>query len=80
MKQQKKQDDYTDKFIECQQKIKALMSRLPAGVQNWDYDKTVRFKKHLKECESKIKLQPKSKHPEFLRIEAVHRELEHYYK
>lgn len=80
MKQKKREDDYTDKFIECQQKINALISRLPVGIQNWSYDKTVKYKKHLKECEAKVKLLPKSKHPEFLRAEAVLRELEQYYK
>lgn len=80
MKEQKKQDDYTDKFIECQKKIKAIISQLPVGIQNWSHDKTVKLKRHLNECEAKIKLLPKSKHPELLRAEAVLRELEQYYK
>lgn len=80
MKQQKREDDYTDKFISCQQSLKDLISMLPKGIQNWSYDKTVKYKKHLKECEAKIKLQPKSKHVEFLRIEQCFKDMEQYYK
>jgi ribosomal protein L34E len=80
VKSKKSEDDYTDKFIGCQESLKQLISRLPVGIQNWSYDKTVKYKNHLKECEAKIKLQPKSRHVEFIRIEQCMRDMEQYYK
>ena len=73
-------DDYTDKFIQCQQKMAALMKKCPAGCQNWSYQKSVNFKKLIKKTEASIKLLPKSKHVDFLKIEQLANQLEGYYK
>lgn len=73
-------DDYTDKFIACQDKMKSLLARPPIGRQNWSYQKSVNFKKHLKKVEQAIKLVPKSKHVEFLKVEQLATALQEYYK
>lgn len=73
-------DDYTERFKALQARMKSLLTRCPAGVQNWDYEKSVRFKKHLKKVEAAIKLLPKSNHVDFLKLEQLSTLLEQYYK
>ena len=73
-------DDYTDKFIQCQQKMMDLMKKCPAGCQNWSHQESVNFKKLIKKTEAAIKLLPKSKNVQFLKIEQLANQLEGYYK
>jgi hypothetical protein len=73
-------DDYTERFKGCQAKMIAMIAKCPAGCQNWSYQKSVNFKKLLKKVEAAIKLLPKSKHVEFLKIEQLAQQLEGYYK
>lgn len=74
------EDDYTGRFIACQEKMKAMLLKVPSGCQNWSYQKSVNFKKLLKKVDSSIKLTPKSKHVEFLKVEQLLSQLEGYYK
>ena len=73
-------DDYTERFKGCQAKMIAMIGKCPVGCQNWSYQKSVNFKELLKKAEASIKLLPKSKHVEFLKIEQLMNQLEGYYK
>jgi len=80
MRDKKQQDDYTERFKALQARMKQLLRKCPTGCQNWDYEKSVRFKKHLKKVEAAIKLLPKSKHVDFLKLEQLAQITEGYYK
>lgn len=73
-------DDYTERFKALQARMRSLLTKCPPGVQNWDCEKSVRFKKHLKKVEAEIKLLPKSKHTEFLKLEQIAAVIDGYYK
>lgn len=73
-------DNYTDKFIACQSKMSEMLKKCPPGCQNWSYQKSVNFKKLCKKVEAAIKLLPKSKHTDFLKVEQLMSQLEGYYR
>lgn len=75
-----KSEDYTERFLDCQDRIKKLLSSPPKGIQNWTYQKSVNFKKAVKKFEPLIKLKPASKHQDFLKMESAMSQLEQYYK
>lgn len=74
------ENDYSDRFAQCQQRIKLLSQRCPQGVQNWSYQKSIGFKKTMKKMEGIIKLKVSSKHVDYLKIENALSNLELYYK
>lgn len=79
MKTARPESDYTERFIDCQKKIKGLLERPPKGIQNWSIQKTINYKKAVKKCEPLIKLKPASKHRDFLKMEQGLTSLAQYY-
>lgn len=62
-------ESFEPSFMAAQQDMRCLLSKLPQGIQNWSYDKSVHFKKTVKKCEPILKLRPSAKHVDFLKVE-----------
>lgn len=73
-------EDYTSRFIQSQEKIRHLLQKVPAGVQNWSYQRSVNFKKLVKSLDPIVKLKPSSKHVDFLKVQTAQLKLDDYYK
>lgn len=76
---QPRQDDYTEKYVAQQERIKAFLQKPPAGCQNWSHQKAVEYKKLVKKCEPITRLKPKSQVTEFLKVEHLADMLGRYY-
>jgi hypothetical protein len=73
-------DNYADEFLQAQNEMKQVLSRCPVGIQNWSIQKTMNLKKVVKKTEAFIKLNPASKHVDFLKIDNALNVLKGYYK
>ena len=67
------------KFEACQNKMKQLLTKPPTGIQNWNYQESVKFKKAAKECERFLKLKPSDDLKLFHRIDNQLSKLNHFY-
>lgn len=72
-------ESYEEEFLNCQQKMKALLLKPPVSVQNWSIQRTLNFKEQIKKNGALIKLKPASKHTDFLKMENGLRQLQEYY-
>lgn len=52
-------DSFIKRFLDAQDKMKILLEKVPAGCQNWSYQKSVNFKSLTK------------KKPGYTKIEAI---------
>jgi len=68
-----------DKLKKSQNEMTDLSRRCPSGIQNWDYVKTVHYKKVMKECEKFIKLKPTDDDKQFIRMDNKLTELKRFY-
>lgn len=73
-------EDYTEKFLKAQDRIKFLLQRVPSGIQNWSYQRSVDYKKFVKSIENLMKLKPSSRHIDYLKMQNAQTRLEDYYK
>jgi hypothetical protein len=73
-------DALIKRFVSCQDRIGVLLQKVPAGCQNWSYQKSVNFKMLTKKSPSLLKLKPSGKHVDVLKVENHLHLLEDYYK
>jgi len=73
-------EQFMKRFISAQDGISNLLKKVPAGCQNWSYQKSVNFKSLTKKTPAILKLKPSAKHVDVLKVENHLHELEGYYK
>lgn len=72
-------DKQLEKFKATQDQMKAMAGRCPQGIQNWDYVKTVHYKKVMKGCEKFLKLKATDDDKQFIRMDNMLSELKRFY-
>ena len=72
-------EDQQAKFVGAQLQISSMLKRVPAGCQNWSIQKTMTFKKLIKESEKFIKLKPTDDLVQFHKIENHLSNIKKYY-
>lgn len=72
-------DKQMERFRRSQDEMRGLSNRCPPNIQNWDYVKTVHYKKVMKECEKFIKLKVTNDDKQFIRMDNKLTELKRFY-
>lgn len=84
MKAQKQNDPQKqarlDRFIQLQSDMKQSLTACPKGCQNWSYQKSVEFKKAVKECDKFLKLKPTDDPMSGIKIENQLAKVRRYYQ